>query len=88
MANPFVNVELNTTDTGAAKTFYGKLFGWKLQDMPLPVGTDTMIDVGEGTGGGIMQQLMPGALSGWRARIFPRFAPAAPAGDQGSRVSV
>jgi predicted enzyme related to lactoylglutathione lyase len=30
MANPFVHVELNTTDVGKAKTFYGKLFDWKL----------------------------------------------------------
>ena len=34
MANPFVHVELNTTDVGKAKDFYGKLFDWKLEDMP------------------------------------------------------
>jgi predicted enzyme related to lactoylglutathione lyase len=26
MANPFVHVELNTTDPAKAKAFYGKLF--------------------------------------------------------------
>ncbi len=32
MANPFVHVELNTTDIEKAKTFYGQLFNWKLDD--------------------------------------------------------
>ena len=31
MGNPFVHVELNTTDLGAAKTFYQALFDWKLR---------------------------------------------------------
>lgn len=65
MANPFVHVELNTTDLGKAKTFYGKLFDWKLQDIPMPGGSYTMIDVGEGTGGGMMAHPMPGAPSAW-----------------------
>lgn len=65
MANPFVHVELNTTDLSKAKTFYGKLFDWKMQDTPAPQGTYTMIDVGEGTGGGMMKQLIPGAPSAW-----------------------
>ena len=46
MANPFVHVELNTTDLATAKTFYGKLFDWKLEDMPMPAGSYTMIKVG------------------------------------------
>ena len=65
MPNPFVHVELNTTDTDQAKAFYTKLFGWKLQDMEFPVGTYTMIDVGDGTGGGIMKKMIPGATSAW-----------------------
>ena len=65
MPNPFIHVELNTTDLEKAKSFYGKLFDWKLSDMPMPQGTYTMIDVGEGTGGGMMTQLMPGAGSAW-----------------------
>ena len=68
MANPFVHVELNTQDVGKAKDFYGKLFGWKLNDTPMGDGmTYTMIDVGEGTGGGITQHPMPGAPSMWLA---------------------
>ena len=64
MANPFVHVELNTTDVGKAKGFYGKLFDWTLEDMP--AGMDyTLIKVGEGTAGGIMKHPMPGAPSFW-----------------------
>ena len=49
MANPFVHVELHTKDLAKAKTFYGQLFGWQLQDTPMPGGggTYTMIGVGE-----------------------------------------
>jgi len=65
VANPFVHAELNTTDVKKAKGFYGKLFDWKLEDMPMPEGTYTMVGVGEGTGGGIMKQMIPGAPSAW-----------------------
>jgi hypothetical protein len=55
MANPFVHVELNTTDVGKAKEFYGWLFDWKLEDLPMGVmGTYTTIGVGGGTSGGII----------------------------------
>jgi uncharacterized protein len=70
MPNPFVHAESNTTDTAKAKTFYGQLFGWKLTDIALRVGTYTMIDVGEGTGGGIMQQVIPGASSAWMPYVL------------------
>ena len=66
MANPFVHVELNASDVGKAKAFYGKLFDWKLEDMPMATGAYTMIDVGEeGTGGGMLTHPMPGATSAW-----------------------
>jgi len=32
MANPFVYVELNTTDVSPSKAFYSKLFYWKLEE--------------------------------------------------------
>ena len=70
MANPFVHVELNTTDVPAAKAFYEKLFDWKLEDFPMPNGSYTMIHVGEGTGGGIMQHPVPGAPSAWLAYVL------------------
>ena len=68
MANPFCHVELNTTDVAKAKEFYGKLFDWKLEDMP--GGNYTMIGVGGGTGGGIMQNPIPGAPSFWLSYIL------------------
>jgi predicted enzyme related to lactoylglutathione lyase len=66
--NPFCHVELNTTDLKKAKDFYSKLFDWKLEDMP--DGNYTMIRVGEGTGGGMMKNPIPGAPSFWLAYVL------------------
>jgi hypothetical protein len=66
MGNPFVHVELNTQDIAKAKSFYRSLFDWTLNDADMGGGmTYTMIDVGEGTGGGMMQHPVPGAPSIW-----------------------
>src|ERR1700735_3190726 len=65
MANPFTHIELNTTDVGKSKTFYGKLFDWKPEDIPMGPSTYTFIKVGEGTGGGMMKHPVPGAPSAW-----------------------
>ena len=54
MGNPFVHMELMSTDVGKAKAFYGKLFDWKLEDMNMGDMTYTMIKVG-GTGGGLLK---------------------------------
>lgn len=67
MPNPFCHVELNTTDLKKAKDFYGKLFDWKLEDVP---GDYTMIGVGEGTGGGMMKNPIPGAPSFWLSYVL------------------
>ena len=70
MPNPFVHVELNTTDLAKSKDFYGKLFDWKLEDVPMGDGsTYTMIGVGEGTAGGMLPHPMPGAPSMWLAYV-------------------
>jgi uncharacterized protein len=70
MANPFVHVELNTTDPDKAKAFYRELFTWTMDDMQMgPDMTYTMIQPGEGTGGGLMKQPMPGAPSAWLAYV-------------------
>ncbi len=71
MANPFVHVELATTDVAKAKKFYQSLFAWKLNDHEMGGGmTYTLIDVGEGTGGGMMKHPMPGAPSAWLAYVL------------------
>ena len=63
MANPFVHVELHTQDPERAKKFYTALFDWKLDNVP---DMDyTIINVGEGTGGGMMKSPMPDALPQW-----------------------
>jgi len=70
MANPFVHVELQTTDVKKARDFYARLFDWKLEDTPMPgMGTYTMIGVGEGTGGGMMASQSPGVPSHWLAYV-------------------
>lgn len=57
MANPFCHIELNTDNTAAAKAFYGSVFDWSLQDMPMGPGiTYTMVNVGTGTGGGMQDK--------------------------------
>jgi uncharacterized protein len=67
MANAFVHVELHTNDVNRAKDFYTRLFDWKLEDIP---GMDyTMINVGEGTGGGMMKNPVPGIPSHWLAYV-------------------
>lgn len=71
MANPFVHVELNTTDVDKAKSFYSQLFDWKMEDMQMgPSGTYTVIKVGEGTGGGLLKNPMPGVPSFWLAYVL------------------
>jgi len=65
MANPFVHIELNTQDVAKAKSFYQSLFAWSRNDMDMGDMTYTMIDVGEGTGGGMMKHPMSGAPSMW-----------------------
>ena len=70
MANPFVHVELATTDLDKAKSFYRSLFDWKLNEMDMGGGHSyTMIEVGEGTGGGMMKHPMPGEPSIWLAYV-------------------
>jgi len=70
MSNAFVHVELNTTDVAKAKDFYGKLFDWKLEDVPMGGDSSyTMIKVGDGTGGGMLKHPVQGAPSMWLAYV-------------------
>jgi predicted enzyme related to lactoylglutathione lyase len=71
MANPFVHVELNTTDVNKAKQFYSQLFDWKLEDMNMgPSGTYTVINVGNGTGGGLLKNPEPDCPSFWLSYVL------------------
>jgi uncharacterized protein len=69
VANPFVHVELLTTDVGKAKSFYSDLFEWKMEDsggaMPY-----TVIDVGGQTGGGMMRVPNPEMPSAWFPYVY------------------
>jgi predicted enzyme related to lactoylglutathione lyase len=68
MANPFIHIELQTQDVEKSKKFYAKMFNWKLEDMP---GMDyTMINVGEGTGGGMMKNPVSGMPDNWLPYIL------------------
>jgi uncharacterized protein len=71
MGNPFVHVELNTTNVDKAKEFYGKLFDWELEDMKMgPSDIYTIIKVGDGTGGGLLKNPMPGVPSFWLSYVL------------------
>lgn len=71
MANPFVHVELQTHDLAKARDFYSRLFDWKLEDIPAPGGgtSYTMINVGEGTGGGMFANPDPNVPPHWMAYV-------------------
>jgi len=47
--------ELMTTDVPAARAFYGKLFGWKIEDMPNPEMPYAVVSAGDTAIGGIMK---------------------------------
>ncbi len=68
MANPFVHIELHTKDVDKSKRFYASMFNWKMEEIP---GMDYLrIDVGEGTGGGMMKNPMPGDPDNWLPYIL------------------
>ena len=70
MPNTFVHTELNTTDVEKAKTFYGKLFDWTLQDVPMGDMTYTVINVDGKSVGGMLTNPMPGVPSFWLSYVL------------------
>jgi predicted enzyme related to lactoylglutathione lyase len=67
--NPFVHVELVTQDLAKAKSFYGALFDWDLEEAQ---GGYTLIRVGEhgyGVGGGMMAAPSPDIPPHWLAYV-------------------
>jgi predicted enzyme related to lactoylglutathione lyase len=68
MSNPFVHLELSTTDTAKAKEFYGKLFNWTFTDNDMGGGmVYSTFKPTDGPGGGMMS--MPGAPTQWLAYV-------------------
>ena len=67
----FVWYELMAGDTAAARTFYGAVVGWTLQDVPIPGMTYTLLKAGETEIGGLMP-LPPEAA---RAGVQPCWVP-------------
>ena len=69
----FVWHDLMSTDPDASKAFYGALFGWDIQDVPMPHGTYRMIhdrpadQGGEGQGGieAVQQEGVPSHWIGY-----------------------
>ena len=58
-----MHVELGTKDLQKLNKFYAGLFDWKLEEFP---GMDyTLINVGEGTGGGLMKKPDPDIPDQW-----------------------
>lgn len=69
--NRCIHIELTTEDLGRAKSFYKKIFDWKLRDS---VGAGappyTLVDWGEkDAGGGMQNKPMPSAPTGWMPYI-------------------
>jgi predicted enzyme related to lactoylglutathione lyase len=67
----FAHHELHTPDPAAAKKFYGAVFGWTHQDMPMPEGVYTMFSGSEGPFGG-MVQAEPGVAPMWLGYVAVR----------------
>jgi predicted enzyme related to lactoylglutathione lyase len=51
----FCWVEANLENPERGKVFYGELFGWKSEDVSMPNGTYTMMNLGEGLAAGILK---------------------------------
>lgn len=68
MANPFVHLELNTTDLKKAQAFYGEMFGWTFQDNDMgQLGIYSTFKPDSGPGGGMYS--MAQGQHGWLAYV-------------------
>ena len=47
MKNVIVHSELHSSDIGASREFYSKLFGWEISDMPMGEDVYGMVNLGE-----------------------------------------
>jgi predicted enzyme related to lactoylglutathione lyase len=55
MSKEFCHIELNTPDLDGAKSFYQKMFGWKLISTPMEQGEYVVIQPESGPGGGMFR---------------------------------
>ena len=68
MANPFVHLELATSNASKAKEFYGKLCNWTFTDNDMGGGmVYSTFKPDDGPGGGMYSE--PGAPNAWLAYI-------------------
>ena len=67
MSNPFVHLELCTSDTQKAKDFYSKLFGWQFNDNDMGNMIYSTFKPASGPGGGVYS--MPNMPTAWLAYI-------------------
>jgi len=67
MSNPFVHLELCTSDTAAAKAFYSGLFGWSFTDNDMGQMIYSTFKPDSGPGGGLFS--MPGMPTFWLAYV-------------------
>ena len=68
MSNPFVHLELSTTDTAKAKAFYSGLFGWDFTDTDMGGGMIySTFKPSSGPGGGLFSA--PGMPTHWLAYV-------------------
>jgi predicted enzyme related to lactoylglutathione lyase len=67
MSNPFVHLELCTSDTAAAKAFYSGLFGWAFTDNDMGQMIYSTFKPDSGPGGGLFS--MPGMPTFWLAYV-------------------
>jgi len=67
MSNPFVHLELCTSDTKNAKDFYSDLFGWQFSDTDMGNMIYSTFKPSSGPGGGIFS--MPNMPTAWLAYV-------------------
>ena len=69
LPNPFMHVELLSTDMTKAQDFYSQIFNWTFRDIPRAGNPYTMIDVGEGTGGNLVESPLAESNPFWLAYV-------------------
>jgi hypothetical protein len=70
----FIWYELMTPDVAGAKDYYRRVVGWQAQDMPMPGGAYTVLDVGGAGVGGMMplgeEHKAAGVPPNWTGYVF------------------